>query len=71
MIKVPIVRLSEVEALLLQGFDFAQPDKDTFFLKVSYFCVTSVYFTLDGAYFTLNRILFISPKFFFKCLLLY
>ncbi|MDO4782224.1 MAG: hypothetical protein Q4A09_03280 [Capnocytophaga felis] len=37
MMIVSIVRLSEVEALLLQGFDFAQPDRNVLFFKESYF----------------------------------
>ncbi|WP_155284516.1 hypothetical protein [Capnocytophaga felis] len=37
MMIVSIVRLSEVEALLLQGFDFTQPDRNVLFFKESYF----------------------------------
>ncbi|WP_155284947.1 hypothetical protein [Capnocytophaga felis] len=44
---VLIVRLSKVredgvcdEALSLQGFDYAQPDKNTSFLRHHTFCIT-------------------------------
>ncbi|MDO4228543.1 MAG: hypothetical protein Q4C98_01900 [Capnocytophaga sp.] len=37
MMIVPIVRLSEVEALSLQDFDFAQSDRNILFFKISYF----------------------------------
>ncbi|MDO4229380.1 MAG: hypothetical protein Q4C98_06170 [Capnocytophaga sp.] len=37
MMIVPIVKLSEVEALSLQGFDFAQPDRNIIlFVSTSY-----------------------------------
>lgn len=40
MMMILSVRLSEVEALSLQGFDFAQPDKNTY-LCLLYFYIIS------------------------------